>query len=109
MTTLQGSHKVTEIEGVRCSVAGTGLSEERKEFLAGILRSNGLEVKAELEKAKDGTPLGTWVLGVTDILFNPVIRVYQRKMFRPDGHLLTPAYWEQWPADPDITYWQVVR
>jgi hypothetical protein len=108
MVTLKGKHTVAEIEGIRCSVAGTGISEARKEFLKDLLTRNGLEVKAEKEKAKDGTPLETWVIGVTDIYFNPVIAVYGHKLHRQDGAEVTPAYWEQWALPVDVPYWQVL-
>ena len=103
----KGKHTVAEIEGVRCTVVETGLTPSRAGFLKDLLEHNGLEVKMEKEKAKDGTPLETLILGVTDILFNPVIKVYQHKLFRKDGHEVTPAYWNQWPEDPDLPYWQV--
>jgi hypothetical protein len=103
----KGKHTVAEIEGVRCTVVETGLNENRALFLKEILHYNGYEVKMEKEKAKDGTALETWILGVTDILFNPVIRVYQNKLHRSDGQVITPAYWNQWKTDTVIPYWQV--
>ncbi len=107
---LKGKHTVTEIEGVRCSIVETGASEARVKFLKEILEFNACEVKTEKEKAKDGTPLATSVIGVTDIRFNAIIKLYERKLLRKDGHILNPAYWNQWPdQDWDIPYYQVVR
>ncbi|MEI7491837.1 MAG: hypothetical protein WCK92_10600 [Bacteroidota bacterium] len=107
---LKGKHTVTEIEGVRCTVVETGASEDRITFLKGILEVNGLVVKTEKEKAKDGTTLPTSVIGVTDILFNAMINLYERRLVRKDGHVLNPAYWNQWPdQDWDIPYYQVQR
>jgi hypothetical protein len=107
MSLNKGKHVIAEIEGVRCSVVETGLSEDRRKFLGELLKDNGYSVKAEKEKAKDGTPCETYILGVTDILFNPVIKVYQHRILRKDGKEVTPAYWNQWTADKDIPYWQV--
>jgi hypothetical protein len=107
MITLKGKHQVAEIEGIRCTVAGTGLSEGRKEFLKELLTQNGFEVKAEKEKAKDGTALETWTAGVTDIHFNPTIAIYAHKLHRKDGVVVTPAYWEQSGLPADLPYWQV--
>lgn len=107
MITLTGKHQVAEIEGTRCTVVGTGISEARKEFLRALLTRNGYEVKAEKEKAKDGTLLETWTAGVTDVTFNPVISVYAHRLHREDGREVTPAYWEQSGASYDVTYWQV--
>lgn len=109
MSLNNGKHIVTEIEGVRSTVVETGLNESRCQFLKELLQQNGYEVKIEKEKAKDGTPLETFVLGVTDIVFNPMIRVYEHKILRPDGHPVTPAYWNQWAVDPDIPYWTVTK
>ncbi len=109
MSLDKGKHTVAEIEGVRCTVVETGISENRAEFLKELLVLNKYEVKIEPVKNKDGSPTGTWVVGVTDLLFNPVISVYMHKLRRTDGHEVTPAYWNQWTQDPDIPYWQVTR
>jgi hypothetical protein len=109
MSLTKGKHTVAEIDGVRCSVVETGLTPSRAQFLSGLLRENGFEVKQENEKTKEGTLLETLVLGVTDILFNPPIQVYMNKLRRTDGKTVTLQYWNQWPADPDLPYWMVVR
>ena len=107
---LKGKHTVTEIEGVRCTVVETGKSDERVKFLKEILEFNGYEVKTEKEKAKDGSALATSVIGVTDIVFSAMINLYERKLLRKDGHILNPAFWNQWPdEDWDIPYYQVQR
>jgi len=109
MSLNKGKHNVQEIENVRCTVVETGLSTERAQFLKTLLIANGYEVKMENEKAKDGTAMPGLILGVTDLLFNPVIKVYQNKLFRTDGKIVTPAYWNQWDSDPDLPYWMVTR
>lgn len=109
MALVKGKHTVAEIEGVRCTVVETGLNSERAAFLKEILQQNGLEVKMEQEKAKDGTSLETFQLGVTNILFNPAIQVYMNKLKRKDGKPVTLQYWNQWSADPDSPYYLVSR
>jgi len=109
MALNNGKHVVTEIEGIRSTVVETGLNENRSLFLKELLLQNGFEVKTEKEKAKDGTPLETFILGVTDLVFNPMIRIYEQKLLRPDGHPVTPAYWNQWAVDPDLPYWMVIK
>jgi len=108
MSLNKGKHIVSEIEGVRCTVVETGLNESRALFLKELLEHNGYEAKMEKDKTKDGSVLETFVLGVTDLLFNPVIRVYQHKLVRKDGKEITPAYWNQWPDEWDLPYWQVL-
>lgn len=109
MALLKGKHNIAEIEGVRCTVVETGCTVERAGFVKELLEFNRYEVKMEAEKAKDGSPSGTFILGVTDIIFNPVIVLYQKRLFRSDGTVVTPAYWNQWPDQDAIPYWQVKR
>ncbi len=105
---LKGKHNISEIDGVRCTVVENGIGKERLDFLADLLSYNGLEVKSEQEKDKEGNVLDTFIIGVTDILFNATIVVYQQKLFRRDGEVVTAAYWEQKKADTEIPYWQVL-
>ena len=85
MALTKGKHNIVEIDGIRCTLVETGVTAERLEFLKNLLSFNKFSVKSEQEKAKDGTLLNTFFIGVTDILFNPAIALYQKKMFRPDG------------------------
>ena len=103
---LKGKHNVAEINGVRCTVVESGITKDRIEFLNKLLSHNGYEVKLEQEKDKEGTLLDTYLIGVTDILFNPVIMIYMLKLFRKDGQVVTAGYWEQKPTDTEIPYWQ---
>ena len=107
MSLNKGKHTVAEIDGIRCTVVETGLSESRAFFLKELLSDNGYMVKLEKEKAKDGSALETYILGVTDIVFNPVIQVYGHKIKRKDGKVVTQAYWNQWQADTELPYWMV--
>jgi hypothetical protein len=109
MALTKGKHIVSEIEGARCTVVESGLNETRALFLKALLTHNEYEVRMEKEKSKEGTPLDTWILGVSDLLFNPVIKVYEQKLFRQDGHIVTPAYWNNWAVDPDLPYWMVEK
>ncbi|MEI6434027.1 MAG: hypothetical protein WCP32_04215 [Bacteroidota bacterium] len=107
MALSKGKHNIVEIEGVRCTLVETGVSPERMEFLKNLLVFNRYEVKSEPVKAKDGSILNSFVIGVTDILFNPMIAVYQKKLFTPDGETVSPAFWNQWIFQENIPYWQV--
>jgi hypothetical protein len=107
MASLKGKHNIVEIEGVRCSLVESGMSAERMAFLKELLAFNRYTVKTESEKAKDGSVLNTFVIGVTDVLFNPVIVLYQKKLFKPNGDVINPAFWYQWPESDSIPYWQV--
>ena len=107
MALTKGKHNIAEIEGTRCTVIETGTTPERAEFLKNLLVFNGYEVMMEKEKAKDGAELETFVIGLTDLLFNPMIVVYEKKLIRKDGLTVTPAYWNQKPDQDSIPYWKV--
>ena len=109
MALNKGKHNIAEIEGIRCTVIETGAGKERAEFLTNLLGFNGYDVKVEKEKAKDGTEPGTFVIGITDILFNPMIVVYEKKLIRKDGLTVTPSYWNQFVDQDTLPYWQVQR
>lgn len=104
----KGKHIIAEIEGTRCTVVETGLTDSRAAFLKELLVHNNFEVKSEAELSKEGTPAGTTVLGVTDLEFNPVVKVYERKLFRKDGKIVSPAYWNQWEGmDDEVPYFEL--
>lgn len=103
MALNKGKHIVEEFDGVRCTVVEKGITPERAQFLKNILELNGYEVKI----APDTDP-ATLKLGVTDILFNPVIDVYERRLKSPSGKKITPAYWNQQSdkeSEEEVNYW----
>ncbi len=106
----KGKHVIAEIEGTRCTVVETGLTEARAAFLKDLLENNHFEVKTEPENSKEGAPTGTLILGVTDLEFNPVVKVYERKLFRNDGKVVSPAWWNQWEVqDDEIPYIEIIH
>jgi len=97
-----GKHIIAVIEGKRCSVVEDNVTEERKNFLVSLLNFNGYEVKVEKNKE------GLYLVGVTDVTFNPVIEVYKRRLKTPSGHKVTPAYWLQRSmaeTEKEVNYW----
>ena len=103
MALNKGKHLVEEIDGVRCTVVEKGITHERAQFLKTLLELNGLEVKPAVEADP-----ATMKLGVTDILFNPVIDVYERRLKSPSGKKVTPAYWLQKSeneSEAEVNYW----
>jgi hypothetical protein len=102
----KGKHVVAEIDGVRCTVVESGISEQRMNYLKEILTFNQYEVKTAVVKSDDPNAAVTYLLGVTDILFNPVIAIYARKLHLPDGRIITPAYWNQETVQIDPRYYR---
>ncbi len=104
MALNKGKHLVEEIDGVRCSVVEKGVSPERTEFLKNLLELNKYTVKV----AENGVP-GTFKIGVTDMLFNPVVDIYKRNLKTASGKRVTPAYWLQESVkegEAEVNYWK---
>lgn len=104
----KGKHIVSEIDGTRCTLVEAGVSKQRMEFLKEILTLNKFEVKTTLETKKTETDNDTYIVGVTDLLFNPVINVYKRALLSKTGHKVTPAYWLQISdaeTEAEVNYW----
>lgn len=106
MSITKGKHTVSEIDGVRCTIVETEASAERMEFLKDLLEFNSLEVKVLANKDTDPV---NYTLGVTDLVFNPIIAVYERILKTKDGHRVSPAYWGQKTKICDPRYWRVRR
>ncbi len=107
MAYFSGKHLVEEIDGVRCSVVEKNVSRERMEFLKKLLELNNYEVKVEEVKEEDGTV--KYNVGVTDIVFNPTIEVFKRKLRSFSGKRVTPAYWLQLSdaeTEKEVHYWE---
>ena len=102
----KGKHLVEEFDGVRCTVVEKGITPERAQFLKNLLELNGYEVKTAID-----TDPALIKLGVTDILFNPIIDVYERRLISPSGKKVTPAYWLQQSdkeTEEEVNYWTKV-
>jgi hypothetical protein len=105
----KGKHIVSEIDGVRCTIIETGITESRMLFLKDLLSFNHFEVKtAEEKKEAEDTP-AKYTLGVTDILFNPVIAVYERSLKTHDGCRVSAPYWNQYTTVCNPKYWRVIK
>lgn len=102
----KGKHIVDVIDGVRCTVVESGITEDRADFLKAILQHNGLEVKIGPAKKVSEEEVSKFVLGVTDIVFNPVIAIYERKLRSMDGKHVSPAFWNQQTTHIDNKYWR---
>ena len=109
MSLTKGKHIINEIVGVRCTLVETGINDERAKFLKKLLEFNKFDVKIEEDKKKTEEDSVTFSVGVTDLIFNPVIAVYDRSLKTPDGHRVTPAYWNQWTTICNPNYWKLKK
>ena len=92
--TLSAKHSFGKIGDKRVSFVEKGVSKERMEFLKGLLEFNGFEVIVDEQAPKTEEDEVTYTVAVTDMLFNPVIYIYDRRLKTPDGHYVTHDYWE---------------
>lgn len=108
MSLNNGKHLVAEVDGTRCTVIEKGIPQQRVDFLKELLEHNGYEVKVQEDKKADEEAEQLYTIGVTDLIFNPVLDVYKRKLRSKSGHRVTPAYWLQLSdkeTEAEINYW----
>jgi hypothetical protein len=113
---INKNHEFEELDGVKCAIAEKNATKERVAFLKELLEHNGFVVvvvpspppKATAPpKPAAGTdetvqpepesppPPETFTIGVTNLAFNPTNAVFGRLLKTKDGHIVTPAYWNQ--------------
>lgn len=101
---LDGKHTFGNIGDIRVSFVEKKIPEARKNFLKKLLEHNGFEVVVEEEKRKEEDPQ-LFTIGVTDMTFNPVVWVYERKLRTFDDHKVTAAYWNETSKETAPQYW----
>ncbi len=102
---LEGKHSFGSIGETRVTFVEKGITKDRCDFLERLLKHNGFETIVEEENRKTEDDPQLYTLGVTDMVFNPTIWVYQRRLKTFDGRRVTPDYWEQKTEDADPHYW----
>lgn len=103
---LSGKHTFGSIGDTRVTFIEKGATAERKEFLKKLLEHNGFEVVIDEAKRKSEEDPQLYIVAVTDMVFNPTIWVYQRKLLTFDGHKVTPDYWNQKTTETPPQYWK---
>lgn len=103
---LEGKHTFGNIDDTRVSFVEKKIDADRKDFLQKILEDNGFEVIIQEEKRKTEDAPQLYTVAVTDITFNPVVWVYERRLRTPDGRKVTPDYWNQNTDKTPPQYWQ---
>ena len=83
-----------------------GVTDERMNFLKELLEYNNFEVLTEEVPAKEEGGDTTYNVAVTDLVFNPVIWVYDRKLVTPEGKIVNEDYWMQRNSDFKPQYWE---
>ena len=103
---LEGKHSFGSIGDTRVTFVEKKIDETRKDFLKKLLEHNGFEVVVDEEKRKSEEDPQLYTIAVTDMVFNPTIWVYERKLKTFDGHKVTPDYWNQKTDKTNPQYWK---
>jgi len=103
---LGGKHLFGSIEDQRVTFIEKKIEEGRKDFLKKLLEHNGFEVLIQEDKRKSEEDPQLYTVAVTDMVFNPTIWVFERKLKTFDGHKVTPDYWNQISEDTAPQYWR---
>ena len=111
---INKNHEFEELNGVKCGIVEKNVKPERVAFLKDLLEYNGYTVVAvpsppskiasppppkegEANVVPPPTPPTpeTFTVGVTDYTFNTINALYGRMLKTKNGHIVTPAYWQQ--------------
>jgi hypothetical protein len=104
---LEGKHMFGEIDGTRVSFVEKKIEEDRKNFLIKLLEHNGFEVLIDEHPPKNEEDPTLYTVGVTDMVFNPTIYIFERKLKTFDGRKATQDYWFQKTEDAAPSYWKL--
>ncbi len=99
-------HPTKELDGITYRIIETGISKNRADFLERLLLHNKLAVVIETDPPKEGQEQ-TYTLITPDVTFNPVVKVYNRELRTPEGHRVTPDYWNQHTGKTEPNYWDL--
>lgn len=103
---LDGKHSFGSIGDIRVTFVEKNVDEGRTNFLKSLLEHNGFEVILEEEKRRSEEEPQLYTVAVTDMVFNPTIWVFQRKLKTFDGHKVNQDYWNQVSEDTKPQYWK---
>jgi len=103
---LSGKHTFGSIGDTRVTFVEKGVNENRRDFLKKLLEHNGFEVLIDEDKRKTEEDPQLYTVAVTDMVFNPTIWVFERKLKTFDGHRVTQDYWNQKTEDTNPHYWK---
>ena len=103
---LGGKHLFGAIDDQRVTFIEKKIEEGRKDFLKKLLEHNGFEVLIQEDKRKSEEDPQLYTVAVTDMVFNPTIWIFQRKLKTFDGRIANQDYWNQISEDTAPQYWK---
>ena len=93
--TFSGKHLFGSIDDTRVTFVEKKVDVNRKDFLLKILEHNNFEVIIQEEKRRSEEDPQLYTVGVTDMVFNPTIYIFQRRLQTLDGKKMNQDYWFQ--------------
>jgi predicted transcriptional regulator YheO len=106
---LKAKHIVEEIGGQRCTVVEKGIEKKRVDFLKKLLQHNQFEVVVDEVAQTEESTVQLFNMGVTDLVFNPVIAVFEMALKTDKGEVVTAAYWNQESTESVKEYWLMAK
>ena len=104
---LEGKHSFGSIGETRVTFVEKGVDLERIDFLKRLLEVNGFKVIIEEDKRKSEEDPQLFTVAVTDMVFNPTVYVFQRRLKTIDGkHIVNQNYWNQASDNTKPQYWK---
>ena len=103
---LTYKHTFGKIGDTRVSFIEKGIAKERMEFLKELLEFNRFTVLIEEKASKEENGEPTYTVAVDDMMFNPIMWVYDRKLKTSDGRYVTHEYWENSGGKTKPQYWE---
>ncbi len=103
---LDGKHSFGSIGETRVTFVEKNTTEQRRDFLKNLLEHNGFEVVLEDEKRKSEEDPQLYTVAVTDMVFNPTVWVFQRRLKTFDGHKVSQDFWNQLTEETKPQYWK---
>jgi len=103
---LAGKHLFGSIEETRVTFIEKKIEKDRADFLKKLLEHNGFEVIIQEEKRKTEEEPQLYTVAVTDMVFNPTVWIFQRKLKTFDGRIVNQEYWNQLSEDTKPQYWK---
>jgi hypothetical protein len=104
---LAGKHMFGTIGEQRVTFVEKKITAERLDFLKQLLEVNGFEVLVDEDKRKSEEDPQLYTIGVTDMVFNPTVYIFQRRLKTLDGnHIVNQEYWNQISEDTKPQYWK---
>lgn len=105
MALTNGKRVNAEIDGIPCSIIEDKVNSSRLSFLKELLIFNKLDVKYSENINAEDQSTKTYIVGVTDVTFNIIIAIYEKRLYNRNGKIVTPSFWNQDSFESNIPYW----